>query len=279
MLDNTEPSLNIDKDIQEGVETREGQRIKVYSPLRLAKKVLLGTMLGDAAIDKNQVTKTKARFIMQHSVNQLPYVIWKMQLLQPVLGMYGVNLYRVGAGNNKMYGTIRVRSQLCRFGKYIYDDFYFERNGKVQKEVHINILRRLTAESLAVWYTDDGSLECTNISKVPSMVSLAVCSFSEQEQELIKNYMFDVWGVDASWKESMNGKTEKRYKSLRMCGNNMRRFIDIVEPHICPWMKYKVDPSHKRETLSYDESDEIVRSLRQRGELIGLNPIVNSNEF
>lgn len=232
------------------------------SPIRLAKRVLLGTMLGDAHIEARTTVEetSKRQLILVHSNKQIPYLVWKIQLLQPLLGDFRLHLYRVSCGKAKpkIYGACRAWSKRCKYLKYTEDDFYFYREGKRKKEVHSNVLNRLTPEGLAVWYQDDGSAECTNSPGKLSLISLAICGFSQQEQELIQGYLKERWNVWGTFRHKSKG-----YRELIVCGDDMRRFIALVEPHICPSMTYKIDPSHSARHLTYEEGEDIVRSWQQ----------------
>lgn len=236
----------------------------VESPIRVAKKALLGTVLGDGCLVINN-QKTKASFQINHSVHQLPYLIWKLHLLTPIIGPVSMGLRYVYADMKKEYMAVRVSSCISVYLKHIYDDFYFERNGKVQKEVHSNVLNRLDPIGLAIWYQDDGGVQTysNNHTKISS-ISLAVCSFSDSEIELICKYFKEIWCIDWTIKTMTSG-----YKVLIAFSDSMRSFIEIIRPHMCPWMNYKIHSSNSARHLSMGEGDDMIRSFEQSKELSG----------
>lgn len=242
----------------------------VESPIRVAKKALLGTMLGDSSLAINS-QKTKASFRMNHSVSQLPYAIWKLHILIPIIGPVSIKSRYVFVGLQsrhdgdieKEYTAVHASSIQSVYLKHIYNDFYFERNGKVKKEVHINVLNRLDPMGLAMWYQDDGGVQSRNGQTISS-ISLAVCGFSDQEIELIKDYFKRVWCIDWKIKTMTSG-----YKVLIASGDSMRSFIEIIRPHVCPWMSYKINSSDSAKHLSIEEGDDMIRSFEQSKELSG----------
>lgn len=233
--------------------------MKQESPIKVAKKALLGTVLGDSHIAINK-SKTEGHIVLTHSLKQLPYLIWKLDTLVPIIGP--VHISGIKKVSDK-YRSVVAASRNSVYLKHIYNDFYFEREGKVKKEVHINVLNRLDPVSLAIWYQDDGGVNTKN-GTVISSISLAVCSFSDNELELICKYFKDVWQLVWKIKTMSSG-----YKVLISSGDSMRSFIEIIYPHMCPWMNYKIDSLNSAKSLSEMEGDDMIRSFEQSKELVG----------
>lgn len=232
----------------------------IESPQYIAKKVLLGNILGDGSLSINNL-KTKGTLHWNHSLQQLPYVIWKLHLLMPIIDMCGIRLRNVDKTGK--YQKIQVWSKGLVYLKHIYDDFYFERNGKVKKEVHLNVLNRLDPTALAIWYQDDGGVNTRNGNTISS-IALAVCSFSDSEIELICKYFLDVWYVKWTIKTLSSG-----YKVILTNSDSMRSFIEIIRPHVCRWMNYKINSLDSAKHLSIMEGDDMIRSFEQSKELNG----------
>lgn len=235
--------------------------MSIESPIYVAKKALLGTVLGDGSLAcaKNS---GKASLILTHSLNQLPYMIWKLHILMPVMNMCDIKLHNVKLkGYTKIYKSVCIRSQASTYLKHIYNDFYFERDGKVQKEVHRNVLNRLDPWSLALWYQDDGGVQSRNGSTISS-ISLAVCGFSDSEIELIMAYFYDVWHI--KWVAKV---VSSKYFVLVSSGDSMRSFIEIIRPYVCEWMNYKINSSDSAKSLSEMEGYDMIRSFEKSKEL------------
>lgn len=239
------------------------------SPIQVAKKVLLGTMLGDGCMVS--ISDLKAYFVVNHGIDQLPYLIWKMEILNPSVGTFAVNMYnRKGKkGEWSIRSKVSAWTLSSTYLRHIYNDFYFNRNSVIKKEVHLNVLRRLTPESLAVWYMDDGSLGKSKYGKEAYM-TLATCAYTEQECEMIIQYMSDTWGVLYYITKHVSG-LPYLYADVK----STRRFFEIVTPYMCPTMLYKVDASLSAGRLSDEEGDDMIRTLQECKELVrDYQPIV-----
>ena len=90
--------------------------------------------------------------------------------------------------------------------------------------------------SLAVWYQDDGTLDCRNKYHYNAMFSTYCFSFSDCKllaEALKENLNLDV----RVCKCRMRGKTRPR---LYIASSSMDRFIWIIKPYINPCFKYKI---------------------------------------
>jgi recombination protein RecA len=258
-MDNPEPSLSY----EEGVEIRdESMQLNTRSPIRMGKKFLLGAILGDGHLQKQG--EDRAILVFNHSAKQLEYVLWKMQMLQPVVGGFAIRLYRRPFKYKgwKMLTHVRAWTLGQKYLGHIFNDFYFEREGKRRKEIHINVLRRLTPESLAVWYLDDGSIGRYSSGLVNS-VELAVCGFTDEERECICQWLMDEW--KCSFTQTMK-------KTIRTDIQSAHTFLNIIRPYAAPSMTYKFaeqyDSSQSAESLSLRDANDMIRTASEDAELI-----------
>ena len=238
-------------------------QLKTESPVRMAKKFLLGAILGDGHLQK-QNDSGRALLVFNHSAKQLEYVLWKMQMLQPVTGGFAIRLYRRPFKYKgwKTLTHVRAWSLGNKYLGHVFNDFYFERNGKRSKEIHLNVLRRLTPESLAVWYLDDGSVGRYDSGFVHS-VGLAVCGFTDEERERVCKYFLD------EWKLNFHQTTKK---TIRADIQSARRFLEIIRPYAAPSMAYKFaekfETSQSVESLSLTDANDMIRTVSEDTELI-----------
>lgn len=254
---------------REGVEIRErvmdNMRLKTYSPQMMAKKVLLGTMFGDGCLVSSQYGTGNAYFVMNHSIDQTGYVLWLMQMLEPITGGFSVRMFKRN-GNQEWSKRPKVNawSLSNKYLGHIFDDFYKfdEENNRFIKVVRLNVLRRLTPESLAVWYMDDGCL-----SKTKSTIYIRLCTngFSGEENELIAEYMSETWDIHFRLTRHNAGLVSWY---LYTDTNSTKRFIELVKPYICPDMLYKIDPSQSVEHLDEFQGDDMIRTVLGNTELI-----------
>jgi len=230
------------------------------SPKRKAKKALLGAILGDGHLNKNSLS---ARYLGSHSLKQIDYLIWKMKLLYPILGSYNLGWIPPRTGWSGSAPRIKALSLTSKYLKHIYDDFYSMENGRPIKRARLNVLRRFTPLSLAVFYQDDGNLKVRK-GRI-CRIRLHVEGFSEFDRRTMQRYFLETWGIEFQSKKSPQGDFHLESRNR----TEGKKFLKIVEPYICESMRYKVDPSLQRPRGQVLKSgQEIVGSLQECKELI-----------
>lgn len=208
------------------------------------KGFLIALCIGDGSLER-QPSGT-VRLKVEHSRRQEEYNNWKLERLHSILGGKKPN----------MFFTERVRkgTQLtsCYFRK---SDKYFRiiRNWlyKPKKTLNINILNKLTAEGLAVWFMDDGNTEvCTKNS---FRITLS-CDSSIDECEIIKDYFLTHWNI--KWNINKSGRLFR----LRCSTIEARKLFDIISPYVISSMSYKLQvPNHLwHECKAPETGDDIV---------------------
>lgn len=230
----------------------------------VSKKVLLGTMFGDGCLVTSKYGTGNAYFAMNHGVDQIPYVLWKMQMLEPVTGAFSVRLFkRTGKGEWSQRSKINIWSLSNKYLGHIHNDYYNHDKDDynwVTKVVRLNVLRRLTPESLAVWFMDDG---CLSMSKSTLYLRLATNGFTLDENIMICEYMTDIWGIGFKPTQHVSGSW-----SLYADTKSTHKFIELIQSHMCPSMLYKIDPSQSAEHLDDIQGDDMIRTVLGNTELI-----------
>ena len=90
--------------------------------------------------------------------------------------------------------------------------------------------------TLAVWYQDDGTLDCR--SKYHYNAMFATYCFSFSDCKLLAKALRENFNLDARvCKCKMRGKT--RYR-LYIASKSMNNFVGLVEPHIITCFRYKI---------------------------------------
>lgn len=261
---------------KEGVEIRLGGLPKEDSLVKIARKVLLGTMLGDSCIRKT--SSEKAYILLGHSVKQVEYLFWKARILSYFTGKFVLDEEWKSYGDRQDLEKtclIRLRSLSSKYLKHIYDDFY--RNSvKVMRK---NVLNRLTPVSIAVWYGDDGELvwgyNKENI-KIPYSVRLATQSFTCEETEFACNWFYARFGIQF---HVITCPRTNRYIMVTDKANT-HKFLDLISPYIShlTCMGYKLDPNknHSDHSAEYsnlqrlkDLNNDIIRTPGKSGRPFG----------
>ena len=228
------------------------------SPIRIAKKVILGTMLGDSHIAQQNQNTVKGRLVLTHSARQFQYLLWKMQLLEPLVDDFFVGIsYRQNRPSILQAHTIRLRPLY-----HVHRDFYAQEDGRWKKKIRLNVLRRLSPLSLAIWYQDDGHLNGYDNHKDGTIygLSIATCSYSMEENKIIQKYFDEAWKINVAINHG-------RYPYIAMDTENAKKFIELIHPFVHPTMEYKINPLlHRAE--HWATNDDIVRTLQQCKDLV-----------
>lgn len=239
----------------------------VTSPVSIAKKVLLGTVYGDSSVSVHRGLinpTTKAMLTLTQGEDQFEYLLWKMHLLQPLVGNFHIKVNYSSSGKMVLHAVTKYDRYLW----HIFNDYYVQiptnTYPKNKKIIRMNVLRRMTPISFAMWYQDDGSLY-TNGSRFKG-VRLATYGFSYEENELIQNHLREWWKIDSV----IDVRSWDGYPFIRFNKQDGEKFLEMVSPFMHPSMQYK--------TMQFSQSarhviahDEIVCSLQQCGELIRNN--------
>ena len=251
----------------------------VTSPVRIAKKALLGTLFGDSSLTIHRGlvnSATKSVLTLVHGEDQFEYLLWKMHLLYPLVGSFHIKILP-SVANGKI--IIHAVTTYQHYLHHIFNDYYNiiskkDDEGyyheKFKKVVRLNVLRRLTPLSFALWYQDDGSVYFTG-NRFKG-IRLATYGFSKEENQLIQNHLRECWGIDSVIDTRKGGyKANNEYFYLRFCKDASEMFLRMVDPFMHPTMRYKTifsSQSAGRVYLHEYSHDEIVCSLQQCGELV-----------
>ncbi len=227
----------------------------ITSPIRLAKKVLLGTVLGDGFIG-GRGTTGKGKLILTQGARQFEYLLWKMQLLAPLVGDFYVKISMSSGGRPIVHAVSKKIRPLYHFHR----DFYSFENETWKKKIRLNVLRRLSPLSLACWYMDDGSLYASRDRRLKGL-RLATYCFSYDEHRLIQQYFKEAWKLD------VNITSRGKYCYIGMHKEETERFIELIRPFVHPTMQFKINTLHHCAEHEFTH-EEIVRTLQQCKELI-----------
>lgn len=153
-------------------------------------------------------------FRLHHSLSQQSYVEYKYRFLE-------VYVQSPPRRSGKAYYFRTVTHP--EFSTYR-EQFYRSN----QKIVPLKLLReQLTGFSLAIWLMDDGSADGRGLR-------LNTRSFSRTENLALATLLGEVFGLDARVNRDKDGFR------LRIVAGSRARLIDLVQPHICPQMAYKL---------------------------------------
>jgi len=182
-----------------------------YQPT--VSEFIYGTLLGDGHLEK---LAHGSRYKQVHSYNQNAYVDFKYNIVKDFVTAPPKIMKNCGHGNSSYcFNTV---------SNTLFDDIYSLTYINKRKCVTREWLDKLTPFSLAVWYMDDGSLSHNR------RVTLATCSFSGDEVDLILDYFKSKYGIEFTYE----------HNGIISCNTaNSKRFLDLVSSYVIPSMKYK----------------------------------------
>jgi len=187
-------------------------------------QVIAGSFLGDGSA---QIEPYRARYTTNHSLKQKEYVDWLRIKLN--------RLIRVEPRISKNGGWGTYNYSLSTIGHptilTLANELYI--NGK--KTITRYYLDRLTPLGFAIWFMDDGS----------ESGMLSTHSFSESENEIIKQYLWEKWGIES--KIYKDKRKSLYFIVIRIKSLSILR--KIIEPYIPECMGYKIGKGKYNNTL------------------------------
>lgn len=207
------------------------------------RSAIVGMVLGDASLSRNRFRDGSyagnALLRMAHSIKQRTYLDWKREIVQPMFE-YPLKLrdtYATAKGKRYPVSWLvtRVNPQLTRLYRLMYDP------DTGRKRVTASVLKMLDDRAVAIWYMDDGCLS-TTVGRGATVI-LATNSFTLTENELIRDWLFDRYGVSFN----INVHRKSGTYNLRRGISDARKLLDVIAPYVVESMQYKVNyPQPKR---------------------------------
>nr|YP_010721241.1 LAGLIDADG homing endonuclease [Cyathus striatus]YP_010721276.1 LAGLIDADG homing endonuclease [Cyathus jiayuguanensis]WDS46392.1 LAGLIDADG homing endonuclease [Cyathus striatus]WDS46470.1 LAGLIDADG homing endonuclease [Cyathus jiayuguanensis] len=127
----------------------------------IQKDVLVGTLLGDACMERDKPTHNSRVRFDQTYPNHEEYLLSLYEIFKDFTGTPPkIQERKPDKRTNKIYKTIAFKSLRYSMLNYYYDLYYkYDENNKRYKSVPINIKELLNARALASWIMVDGSIE------------------------------------------------------------------------------------------------------------------------
>lgn len=195
----------------------ENKKFKIKSQFQ--EEVLIGTVLGDGCVFKQNQTAIKCRLTLSHSLKQKEYFLKKYEILKDLID----SDYRIGYQDdkrtNKNYDFIKFQSRPNLLYTDLKEKWY--KNGK---KIITDEIYKYGEVCLSVIYFDDGY-------KSTNGFYFALCDYDYNSISMFQNWIFDKFGI-----KSTLHKGNKLYipKPMR------EKFINIVKPFATKDVLYKL---------------------------------------
>lgn len=233
------------------------------------RAILYGLAIGDGHISYRTRYKDgkyryeQAELIIGHGPKQLDYINYKADLIHKIFGgkrpkIADTKYYLKATG--KTYKGYRIAKTNPYF-RQMHRKLYRENR---QKSITGEVLSFCNAQSLALWFMDDGSI-MSNFNKSGEITSLSfrICTqfIDEDEAKEVCNWLSQKFGIQAKYfkskgKYDIGGATQA---SLTL--------VSVIQDFVIPSMSYKIMPAMKfvyRKSAkhpSFRVDDDIVQSL------------------
>lgn len=215
-----------------------------------------GCLMGDGWLGLQRQRYVHLR--IGHSEKQLHWLEWKAERLNKILGksrsVLGPYMQSSGQVKEKIYSSYLYCVDDHDLFSPWFQRWYRVENGRVIKTITPSFLEGLGMEALAIFWCDDGSIHSSNrhakhrlkngeiklYPYVEAKGSLATCCFTEEENNLLRDWIEGLTGV------RFRLEVSKGYLRLGINKKCLREFIPQIAPWVPACMSYKVDLSHCR---------------------------------
>ncbi len=198
--------------------------MSLYKRQRL---IIWGCILGDGYLQK--VGRRSARLRLEHSVKQREYIYWKYRELKNMFSDEPQLIIRYDHKWKRTYQYYKLQSHssplLGKWRKWFYTD---DGRKKIPENISTIIKHPLV---LSVWYMDDGYYYPRD-----NIIYLFLPDYEDEDLKRLLLAFEEIWNLSWEVKRRPNSKGVE----LILPREQLYRFVEIVEPHIIPEMRYKL---------------------------------------
>ena len=193
------------------------------------KEILLGTVLGDAYLQKTG--ERNARLRLEHSVKQRDYIFWKHIQLRNLFSSNPRKLERYNPVFRKRYTYWRCQSNSTPLLGKLRRCFYEDSRKAVPEDLGKYLNSPLT---LAVWYMDDGYYYQRDKVAYLYLPQYGVGDVARIQEVLREKF---------SLSTCCHIKKGKKGYCLYFPVEETRKLVAIISPHVIESMHYKLPPN------------------------------------
>ncbi len=176
------------------------------------QSVIIGSLLGDGAMR----CKRNALLEINHGIAQKAYVDWKFSILTNLVATPPKERRSNGCRVAYRFTTLSL-PVLTPF----YQLFYDRERHKIVPPIMLSPL------ALAVWFMDDGR-------KSHRTIYLNTQQFDLERQQMLLAMLLDQWEIRGALNR------DKNYQRIRIAVSSAKAFIQIIEKHVLPELRYKI---------------------------------------
>lgn len=206
-------------------------KVNKIVPTYEEEQIILGTLLGDATMRKTGKTdKSNAQISFAHSLKQENYCKWKETKLKRFVSSSNYH-EEYDKRTNKIYSSYYVYLKASTYFTSIYDKFY--KSDRV-KYINKEILNKIDALGLAIWFMDDGYKETHGYK-------ISTNCFSDQDLLIIKEFFISKFNIEINSHKDHTIYISAKYKDL---------FTNLIKPYIHSDCLYKLHMTTEKTPLN-----------------------------
>lgn len=220
----------------------ELNKLKVSS--KLQEDVLIGTVIGDGSLIRQNKTAIKCRLSLAHSLKQKKYFLKKYEILKPLINSDYFIQSEFHRRAQKTYTCIKFQSKANLLYTDLKNKWY-----KDGKKIICEDVYKCGADCLAVKFFDDGYNARTGFT-------ICMNNFDDDSIKIFMNWMETKFGIGSNLHSNKNIYIPSKYRE---------KFIETVKPFATSDVLYKLgelletpeadnqQPSHKNTSESIVE--------------------------
>lgn len=216
------------------------------------RNVIIGELLGDGSFTNE---KQSCGLAYRHSCKYEENLIWIKSLLRNI--DWAKIIYRKNKENIYFY----LRSKNHPDFKEIYDDFYYDLNGKRKKRIPKNL--QINGTVLLHWFLGDGcaSSYVNKNGKTCNSIEIAACGFNIDDLYRIVLPQLNLMGIKCKIKDKKSGPVIIVYRE------SYERFYEVIGdcPVDCYKYKFKFAPKRANEKKTFKDVNEAFDYYRDNG--------------
>lgn len=206
------------------------EQAKAIGMSELQINAVMGSLLGDATFGTASGVGAPIRW--NHSSKQMEYVQYKYQTLQEFATRQP--FIKPNPGYGEYWAILTLKS----LGVFRSLHVMMHPNGSRQKSILWGYLTSITHPiALAWWFMDDGWRE-----KGCNRANIATNGFTQEEVELLSNWLKGVWRIPAWPRQVKHSSTGKMGWILYLPVEGYVRLCGLAAPYVPECMKYKLTP-------------------------------------
>lgn len=218
--------------------------INKINPSYEEEQIILGTLLGDGCLIKQSIN---ASLNFAHSLSQENYCKWKQSKLSR-FGNYSNYKTEYDSRTGKNYSCYYAYFGVAKYFTNIYSLVYKTVNGVKTKYINKDLLYKVDALGLAIWFMDDGYKDSCSYC-------ISTNCFSNEDLEIIQQYFLDKFNIKTSKKSS---------NVLYIKAESRDTFTALIEPYIHKDCEYKLHGRIKTPlNEEHPKEDNLVLKLQE----------------